>query len=342
MSRSLAFAAPQMIHLIWLVPAAALLLLLAERWARRTLVRLSALHEALAPVDGWRRRLRGWLFLAALLMVAVAATRPGWNAETVTVHQEGRDVVFAVDVSRSMLAQDLVPSRLERAKLAILDTMSALDGDRVGVVAFAGTATVVCPLTRDYGFFRWAVEGLSPGITQRGGSLVGDAIRKVSEDVFDPMERRYKDLILISDGEDQGSFPVEAAAAAGQQGVRIIAVGLGDEARGSRIPVTEASGATSYLTDGGREVWSRLRADTLRALALATPGGRYLNVATGAFDLGQIYRQLVTGEAGRDLGPAQITVYQEQFQLFLLAALLLLIAEMLLADTRLFNRGSQS
>jgi Ca-activated chloride channel family protein len=199
-------------------------------------------------------------------------------------------------------------------------------------VAFAGSARLVCPLTRDYAFFRWAVEGLSPADGGGAGTLIGDAIRKVATDLFDPLERRFKDLILISDGEDQESFPVDAAAAAAEQGVRIIAVGLGDDQTGSRIPVMDSSGGRSYLTYRGQEVWTRLEAETMRGIALATPGGRYLHAATGAFDLGAIYRELVTGSEGRDLGPVEITRYREQFQLFLGIAIALLVVQAFLVE----------
>jgi Ca-activated chloride channel family protein len=164
------------------------------------------------------------------------------------------------------------------------------------------------------------------------GTLIGDAIRKIANDVFDPREKRFKDLILISDGEDQGSYPEVAASVAGEQGVRILAIGLGDEATGSRIPVEGEGGQRTFLVAGGGEVWTRMQPMTLRKMALATPGGRYLQAGTGSFDLGALYRGLIEGEKAQDYGPVQITRYQEKFQLFLLAALLLLAAESLLSE----------
>jgi len=329
---SLHFAALDMLHLLWVVPAAGLLLWWSGRAARAALARFTALEARLSLLDRRRRLARQLLLLLALLALGLALIRPGWDPQPLVVRQEGRDVVFAVDVSRSMLAEDLAPNRLERAKLAILDAVPALQGDRVAVVAFAGDAAVVCPLTRDYGFFKWAVEGLTPASVQVQGTLVGDAIRKIAAEVFDPREKRFKDLILISDGEDQGSYPEVAAAVAGEQGVRILAIGLGDEGRGSRIPVSGEGGEREYLSVQGGEVWSRLEAQTLRQMALATPGGRYLHGATGTFDLGALYRGLITVEEGRDFGPVEITRYQEKFQIFLLAALLLLAAESLLSE----------
>lgn len=334
MSGWIHFSRIEMLHLIWLIPALAIFVYFSDRQAKKALISVSALSNRLSTSDLHRRRLKLLLFLAALLFIVIAAIRPGWNPQPMLVHQEGRDVVFVVDVSRSMLAQDLVPNRLERAKLAIHDALSILEGDRVAVVAFAGSATVVCPLTRDYGFFKWAIESLSPGSVDSGGTLVGDAIRKVASDVFDPLEKRYKDLILISDGEDQESFPVEAASVAGQQGVRIIAIGLGDDTRGSRIPVTDSSGNSTFLKEKGQEVWTRLRPDILRQVALATPGGKYLHAATGVFDLGEIYLELIRDKEGRELGQVQIIRYKEKFQLFLLLVIALLLIEAFLGDEK--------
>jgi hypothetical protein len=331
-----------MLHLLWLVPAVGVLLFLAQRSARRAILRLTALRDRLAPVDDGRRAAGAALFLVAISLIAVALARPGWDPRPMVVHQAGRDVVFVVDVSFSMLAEDVAPGRLERAKHAMLDAIPALDGDRVALVAFAGSTSIVCPLTRDYGFFRWAVEGLSTGSAETDGTLIGDAIRKVTVDVFDPREKRYKDLILLSDGEDQDSFPTQAAEAAGAQGVRIIAIGIGDEAQGARIPLADASGSRTYLTWQGQEVVSRMQSGTLRDVALATPGGRYLNAATGSFDLGGIYRQLIAGEMKRDLGPVEITRYPEKFQIFLLAALTLLAAETALGERKRRARRSSA
>ncbi len=328
-----------MLHLFWLIPAMTVFVYITDRKAKKALISISALSHRLSTLVWSRRRLKAVLFIAAMFFIVIAATRPAWHPRPVMVHPEGRDVVFVVDVSRSMLARDLVPNRLERAKLAIYDALDVLEGDRVAVVAFAGTAVVVCPLTRDYGFFKWAIESLSPASVDSGGTLIGDAIRKVSSDVFDPLEKRYKDLILITDGEDQGSFPVEAASAGGLQGVRIIAIGLGDEIGGSRIPVPDSSGNILFLKENGNEVCTRLQPDILREIALATPGGKYLHASTGVFDLGEIYLELTRSKEGRDLGQVEITRYREQFQLFLLAVIALLLVEAFLGDEKRSARG---
>lgn len=332
-----------MLHGLWLVPGLALLMLYASRRRRQALRRF--VHDALlARVQGAsrpdpaRRVLKGTLVLGAVALLVVALARPAWNEVVRDVTQRGRDVVFLLDVSRSMLAEDLPPNRLERAKLAIVDAVDRLDSDRVALAVFAGSTVVKCPLTLDYGFFRMALDDATPLSVTRGGSLIGDGLRTVLNDVFDGKRSNHRDVVLITDGEDHESFPVEAAAEAGELGVRLIAIGLGDERVGHRIPVVaDASGGSaasqrSFLQHQGQEVWSRLDADTLRKMADSTPGGRYLNVATGAIDFGTVYRRLIATAEGREIGSRTIGTRDEKFQIFLAICLLLLALEIALLE----------
>lgn len=327
----------EMLHLLWLAPLTAAVFFYAARRRRRALAafadRATLRRIALSPA-GSRRAWRAALVVAATALAAVALARPAWNPHEQEISRRGRDVVFLLDASRSMLAEDLPPSRLERARLAILDVIERLEGDRVALVVFAGAASVKCPLTLDYGFFRMALEDVSPESVPRGGTLIGDALRKVLSEVFDAKASQYRDIVLITDGEDQESYPVEAAAAAGAKGVRLIAIGLGDENTGKRIPVTAESGEKTFLKYQGREVWSRLDAATLRKMAAATPGGRYLNVSTGAVDLGEVYEKLIASAEKKDLDSQMIERYEEKFQIFLGAAFLLLCGELLIGERR--------
>jgi Ca-activated chloride channel homolog len=263
------------------------------------------------------------LILCSIFFLIIALTRPSWNQQTKTVEKRGRDVVFLIDVSQSMLADDLIPNRLERAKLAIKDAVNTLDGDRVALVAFAGSAVVKTPLTNDYSFFISSVDRLSISSVSRGGSLIGDAIRYVDTSVLDNSAKAYKDIILITDGEDQESFPVEAAVEADKKGIRIIAIGLGDENKGRRIPIKTEKG-TDFVMFEGQEVWTRLDAETLRKIAGATEGGKYLNVSTGTFDLAEIYGSLIAGSATSAYEEDSVTIYEERFQFFLFLAVILL------------------
>lgn len=325
----------EMLYLLWGLPAAALLFYYAGKKRRRALDALAdapLLTRLRPPLRSARRRAKEALILAAAGFAIVGLARPAWNPVEEEVTRRGRDVVFLLDVSRSMLAEDLVPNRLERAKLAISDAIGKLNGDRVALVAFAGAASVKCPLTLDYGFFRMALEDLAPESAPLGGTMIGDAIRKTLAEVFDHERTEYRDIVLITDGEDHDSFPVEAARDAGTLGVRLIAIGLGDENVGRRIPFTNDAGRIEFVSYQGEEVWSRLDATTLREMAAQTPGGRYLNVATGAIDFGDVYRQLIATAERRELGVQTIERYQEKFQIFLALAFFLLLAEMVMRE----------
>jgi Ca-activated chloride channel family protein len=323
--------------LLWIAPVLVLLFVWAGIGRRRALaafVDSELLGRIRLTSSPQNRRWKAALVVAAFALIAVSLARPAWNPKPQTVERRGRDIVFILDVSRSMLAEDLAPNRLERAKIAIKDLVDRLEGDRIALVAFAGSAVLKCPLTLDYGFFEMMLDGLEPSSVSRGGTMIGDAIRKALDEAYDDQERKYKDIILITDGEDHESFPVEAAEEAGQRGVRIIAVGLGDEDQGKRIPVTDERGNRSFLTYQGREIWSRLDAETLRRVVNATPGGRYLNVATGTIDLGAVYGSLIAGEEKREIESLTVKLYEEKFQIFLGFALLLLIVEMLVSERR--------
>ncbi len=281
-----------------------------------------------------RRRWKAALVVAAMAMIIVALARPAWNPKPKTVQRKGRDVVFVLDVSKSMLAEDLAPNRLERAKLAILDCIERLEGDRIALVAFAGTAAVKCPLTLDYGFFRMLLDNISTESIARGGTMIGDALRKTVDEVFDDQQKQYKDIILITDGEDHDSFPVQAAEEVGKRGIRLFAIGLGDENQGKRIPITDENGRKTFLKYNGQEVWTKLDADTLRKMVNKTPGGKYLNVATGTVDLGDVYEKLIASAEKKELEAKTVTLYEEKFQIFIALAFLLLCVEMIISERR--------
>ena len=327
----------EMLYALWLLPLVAGMYVYASvrrRQALEAFIELGLLDQIKISVSAARRRWKAILISAAFAFGIVALSRPGWNPKPKKVERQGRDVVFLLDVSKSMLAEDLVPNRLERAKLAIKDCLDRLEGDRVGLVAFAGTASVKGPLTLDYGFFRMILDTVNTDSIARGGTMIGDAIRRVLEEVFDDQFKKYKDVILITDGEDHDSFPVEAAEQAGERGVRIIAIGLGDENEGKRIPVTDEGGRKTFLKHDGKEVWSRLDADTLRKMVNASASGKYLNVSTGTIDLGAVYTRLIASAEKREVESKTIKRYEEKYQVFLAVSLVLLCVEFVLSERK--------
>jgi Ca-activated chloride channel family protein len=325
-----------MLYLLWFLPVLFGLFLYSAVRRKQILEQFIgvSLQQKLVSVNPVRRRWKATLLLAGFFLLIIGLARPAWNLQQTTVKRTGRDVVFVLDVSKSMLAEDLAPNRLERAKLAIADVIDTLEGDRVSLVAFSGTAAIKCPLTLDYGFFRMMLENTSTDSISRGGTMIGDALRLVIDQVLDSQEKQFKDIVLITDGEDHESFPLEAAKEAAEKGIRLFIVGLGDENEGRRIPVTEASGRSTFMQYKGQEVWSRLDADTLRQMALATTGGRYLNVATGTIDLGDVYLQLIGSADKKELEEETIEKYEEKFQIFIGIALLLLGIEMMISERK--------
>jgi Ca-activated chloride channel family protein len=308
-------------------------------WRKQHMLKRLAESHLLAAINNTvslsRQMFKTFLLLAGFAAIVLALTRPAWNPRPRQVNREGRDVVILLDVSRSMLAEDIRPNRLERAKLAITDLMEKLAGDRIGIITFAGSATVKCPLTQDYAFLRMALEQITTESAARGGTNIGDAIRKAADEVFDRQVKEFKDIILITDGDDlEGSFPVQAAEQAAAKGIRIIVAGLGSPDQGARIPVIGPDGSKTFLKYDGQEVWTRLDEETLRKVAAATPEGAYIPVQTGTFDLGQIYSELVLSAQKRQLESTTIMEYDEKFQIFLALGLVCIVSEVFIRERK--------
>ena len=225
--------------------------------------------------------------------------RPQWGLTYQETPRVGAQIMVCLDVSKSMLAEDTAPNRLERAKVELTDLLTYLQGDQVGLIGFAGRATVLCPLTPDFGFFRLILDGAGPDSVGRGGTRLEEPIRKAL-DGFRTETDVSRIIILITDGEDHDSHPLDAAKAAAERGVKILTIGFGDEA-GSEIQYTDPdSGVRTVVQDSnGRPVVSRLDGETLRTIAMETEGA-YIPAGTGALDLKSIYdahiAPLVRGE----------------------------------------------
>lgn len=326
-----------MLYLLWGLPLVAALYFYAGYMRRRALgmfAEAGLLEQLQLSVSPARRRWKVCWVIVALALIAFALARPAWNPKAKKIQRQGRDVVFILDVSKSMLARDLAPNRLERAKIAIRDCIEVLEGDRVALIAFAGTAAVKCPLTLDYGFFRMMLDQISVDSISRGGTMIGDALRKAMDEVFDDRERKFRDVVLITDGEDHDSFPVQAAEEAGEKGIRLIAIGLGSEDEGQFIPVVDSNGRKTYVTYKGEKVKTKLDADTLRKMVNATKGGKYLNVATGTIDLGSVYVDLIASAEKKELESKTIKRYEEKYQIFLAVAFGLLCIECMTSERK--------
>jgi Ca-activated chloride channel family protein len=261
-----------------------------ERRREKLLRQLVAarLQERLAGnVSMGRRRLRFALLLLALacLIVSLAQPRLGYTWEQ--SKRKGRDVIIAIDCSRSMLATDLAPSRLGRAKLAAQDFIGQLQGDRIGLIAFAGSAFLQAPLTIDYGAVLNSLAELDTTIIPRGGTNIAAAIKEAVE-AFGKGESDNRCLIIFTDGEELDTDGM-AAAEVQKDKIKIFTVGLGS-ADGSLIPLPGQNGGTDFVKDeNGQIVKSKLDEDRLRKIAEAT-GGFYVHLQNGPAEMQQIVR----------------------------------------------------
>lgn len=320
------FAEPIWLHALWIAPVVAALIVLAGRTIERQVEAFGTrdLRDTLGLTTS-PRLTAAVCAAAAWTCIALGLARPQLDPQPREVVSTGRDVVVVLDVSRSMLAEDIAPNRLERAKIWIGDLAASLPGDRLSLVAFAGSAVVKCPPTLDHGFFRLALDDLDTRSVARGGTMIGDALRIVLDQIASDGTGSL-DVLLITDGEDQGSFPIEAARGIADAGGRIIAIGIGSEHGGSPIPDTSRGG---FVEARGEVVRSRLDAATLADITRATPGGAFLRVGTNAIELDTVFRELTPPTEVGDATATRSVTYTEAYQVALLAALALLTLDAL-------------
>ena len=330
------FASPEFAPLLWLALLGVAFLVWRERRSDDALDALIApnLKASLLRHASFARRCMQIAMLGlACAAFVLALMRPQWGARQIAATRAGAELMIALDVSRSMLAEDVAPSRLERAKAEILDLLAYLEGDQVGLIAFAGRASVLSPLTPDFGFLRLALENAGPHSVTRGGTRLEEPIRRAVAG-FGPPGPAQRAILLITDGEDHDSFAKDAAEEAAEAGISIIAIGFGDEA-GSPIVVTDPrTGARQPVLDAdGVPVQSRLDGETLRELALITDGA-YIPAGTGVLDLESIHRahleRLMRGESDR----GGRIVRDEGYPWCVLVGLLCLAASVLIGARR--------
>jgi Ca-activated chloride channel family protein len=324
-------------NLLWLlalVPAALLFFVWALRQRRLALQRFAEarLLPALAPdLDERRQWWRAAMLLMALTLLLVALAGPKWGFHWEEVNREGIDIIVALDTSRSMLAEDVKPNRLERAKLAVQDLVKQLRGDRIGLVAFAGSAFVQCPLTLDYQAFGESLRAVDVGIIPKGGTALAEAITAGTE-AFEGHQGKHQAFILITDGEDHEGQIDKAANQAAERGIKIYTVGIGTP-DGDLIPIT-VDGRQSFLKDRrGQVVKSRLDDETLKTIATTTSGA-YVHADGPSLGLDVVYNDYLARMEKRELTSTMERRFEERFQIPLILAVILLAIEPLVGERR--------
>ena len=333
------FANPHALWLLFAVPAAVLGYGLAFAARRRRLARLGdepLVARMAAAVSMPRKLARAALVVLALGLVALALARPQAGGRARLTKDRGIDLVVAFDFSRSMLAKDVYPSRLERAKRELEQLLDTLAGDRVGVVAFAGE-TLSYPPTTDYAAVKLFWRDLGPWDMPVGGTAIGRAIKSALEQLTALRTKggptRGQAILLLTDGEDTDSEPLAMAEEASKLGVKVFTVGIGSRS-GELIPEYDETGkVTGYVKDAdGKYVTSRLAEDTLAEIARKT-GGEYFHADSKRFGVEDVERAL--GGLKRTENEARIVRdYDEIFELLLLPAFLLLVGEACMSEKR--------
>jgi len=318
-----------------LVPGVVALIWLGARRRRSALERFgeSALVQKLtASVSVRARRWKAVLQVAAVGLLAVAMARPQFGSRVETVRSVGQDIVVAVDLSQSMLAEDVSPNRLERARLAILRLMGQLDGDRIGLIAFAADAFVQSPLTIDYSAAGMFLNAMHPDLMPVQGTDLGAAMR-VSLDALDEAGRDARVLVLVTDGEDHEDDFDEAMRRAVEGGVSVYLVGIGST---EGVPIQEfdeEGRQQGFLRDeDGSVVTTRLAEGTLRRVVEGA-GATYVRAGVGGTAFDDLVDEIAGGQ-GEEIDALQVTQFEEQFQLFLGLAVVMLLAEALVSDRR--------
>ncbi|MEP6549377.1 MAG: VWA domain-containing protein [Gammaproteobacteria bacterium] len=327
-------------HPIWLL--AAVLAAGAMLWTwwcfdrrqRAALAQFVAAHlqtKLTQSVSTVRQRVKRGLLAATVVLLFIALAGPQAGFQLELIKRRGNDIIFAVDTSRSMMTPDVKPNRLARAKLAIDDFVGHLDGDAVGLIAFAGSAFLQTPITLDYGAFRENLAVLDTHIIPRGGTNITSAVRQ-AQAALRSRPDSDKVLILVTDGEDLEGDVIGAAKAAAQQGLKIYTVGVGT-ANGDLIPLPADQGGGFLKDTAGQFVKSHLDEATLRHIAEVT-GGIYTPLGSEGQGLETIYRQALGALAKHDLAAEEHRVYIQRFQWPLGAGLLCLITSLLISTRR--------
>jgi len=331
------FANPQAFHLLWLLPVIAAGLHFFFEHRCRVMRRFAQEHLLDELAHGGMNktfyRWKAFLVMAAFVLMVIALSRPQWGYHERVVKRHGLDIMVVIDVSKSMMTQDVKPSRLERSKLAIKDLVMKLNGsDHIGLIAFAGDAMVMCPLTYDYDGFLLSLNDLDVDSIPRGGTDISEAIDE-AVNAYKGMTDSDKAVVLITDGEDNEGDAVVAARRAAAKGIKIFTVGVGTR-EGDLIQVPDSDGQLAFLKDAdGNVVKSHLNENLLQQIAYLTHGA-YIHSGAEEFGLDYLYDRQLSKLKKHDNQAKMTRLYDERYQWPLTLAFILLMVETLISTRR--------
>ncbi len=310
------FKTPEMLLLLAVIPIFGKLLARSRRLQRRATEELRGLDDRSKKRKNRADRLR----LSALALIVFALARPAWNPHPKPVVFSSRDLVVALDISRSMLAADVFPTRLDAARISLLENLDALRGQRIGLITFAGSASVRVPLTLDHHFVRYILERISPADADVGSTSIQAAIEKAIDVVLPESDKGRQDLIIFTDGDDLLSNIEKTAEQLRDCGARVLLIGLGDPVEGARIP--DITNTNAWMQYKGSNVITRLNDETLKKLAAESPNVTYYPARNRPFDLLSLYQKIIADTATLSIAGKTEMVYTEGWPFFIAAALL--------------------
>ena len=327
----LRFRYPLFLHGLWGVLLLIVFFVLIYRHKETLLQRFGHLELIKRILPGYDKRRVVWkniFFILAYIFLVIALADPQIGTKLEQVKRKGVDIIIALDVSNSMKAEDIKPNRLEKAKHEIVRFIDLLKGDRIGLVAFAGMAHLVCPLTLDYGAAKLFLQMMDTDLIPVQGTALGDAI-KVAMKAFNQKDRKHKVLILITDGEDHEGDPVKVAKEAAKEGIIIYTIGIGSP-QGVPIPVYDRNGnEVGFMKDrNGNVVTTKLDMATLQEIAFVT-NGKYYMATSGQSELEKIYGEINKMEK-KELSARKFSQYEDRYQIFALIGLIFVLLEFFL------------
>lgn len=325
------FAHSEVLYILLLIPLLLAVYIILFRDYRAAIAKfgsdsiLGVLMPDRAPA---RRHIKFTLLLLILSLIIVALARPQFGSKLEEIKREGIEIVLALDVSNSMRAEDIKPSRLERAKQAIVSLIEKLDNDRIGLIVFAGDAYTQIPLTTDYVSARMFLSNTSTDIVSKQGTAIGSAI-ELGMKSFSPNTEASKVIVIISDGENHEGNAIQAAQQAAEKGIKIFTIGMGFK-DGAPIPNLREGG---FVKDRqGKVVMSKMNPEMLTQIA-ATGGGDYFTASTSNVGLTRLYNQLNKMQKAK-LETKVYSEYDDQYQYFIGLALLLMLIEFLISERK--------
>ena len=323
---------PYFLSLLWIVPALLIFYLWAFRKKRALVeqfVSAELKERLLGGISYGKQKLKVVLILMGCLFAIFSLLQPKWGFQWEEVKRKGVDIMLALDVSKSMLAQDVSPNRLERAKRKIIDFLQIVQGDRVGLIAFAGTPFLQCPLTLDHGAVQIFLDSVGTDLIPVPGTAIGEAIELAIKS-FGQSDRSSRALILITDGEDTVGKPLEAAKKANEAGIKIYTIGIGKDG-GTPIPNLEGGGFKKDRS--GNVVMTKLDEQSLQKVALET-GGSYVRSVSGDLDLEKIYEDIQKSTEEKELKSGRQKRFEERFQWPLILAFFCFFLEACLPERK--------